>query len=110
MVPAQRLLVNRRGRKLDCGTAPTSGKERTMLCRAFFTLGLLLTSATWAAAQPKGDLPKVVLIGDSIRMGYAPLVAKRLEGKAIIISSKANGGDSSNVLKNLEEWTIKEKP
>jgi dienelactone hydrolase len=67
------------------------------------------------AAQPPAErtpdaLPRVVLIGDSIRMGYAPLVAKRLDGKAVVISDKENGGDSSNVLKHLDDWAIKEKP
>jgi lysophospholipase L1-like esterase len=61
-----------------------------------------------AASQEK--LPKVVLIGDSIRMGYAPVVAKTLAGKAIIAQSKANGGDSSNVVKNLKKWAIDEQP
>ena len=55
-------------------------------------------------------MPKVVLVGDSIRMGYAPLVAKRLDGKAIVISAKPNGEDSGNVLKNLDEWVINETP
>ena len=32
-------------------------------------------------------MPRVVLIGDSIRIGYAPLVAKQLDGKAIVIST-----------------------
>jgi lysophospholipase L1-like esterase/dienelactone hydrolase len=59
---------------------------------------------------PKTELPKVVLIGDSIRLGYAPLVARRLAGKAVVVSPKANGGDSGNVLKNLDEWVIREKP
>jgi lysophospholipase L1-like esterase/dienelactone hydrolase len=58
----------------------------------------------------KSALPKVVLVGDSIRLGYAPLVAKRLEGKAVVISPSANGGDSGNVLKHLDEWVIREKP
>ena len=80
-----------------------------MLSRILLALGLLLTPTTWAAAQ-KTDLPKVVLIGDSIRLGYAPLVAKRLEGKAIILSVKANGGDSANVLKHLDEWASKPQP
>jgi lysophospholipase L1-like esterase len=52
----------------------------------------------------------VVLIGDSIRLGYAPLVAKKLAGKAVIVSPKENGGDSSNVLKHLDEWVIQQKP
>ena len=55
-------------------------------------------------------MPRVVLVGDSIRMGYAPLVAKRLDGKAIVVSPKPNGEDSGNVLRNLDEWVIKERP
>jgi lysophospholipase L1-like esterase len=62
-----------------------------------------------SAAQEKA-LPRVVLVGDSIRMGYAPLVAKQLEGKAVVISAKPNGEDSGNVLRNLDEWVISERP
>jgi dienelactone hydrolase/lysophospholipase L1-like esterase len=51
-----------------------------------------------------------VLIGDSIRMGYAPGVTARLSGKALVISPVENGGDSSNVLEHLEEWVLREKP
>ena len=69
-------------------------------------LAILVSSAI---AQER-SLPKVVLVGDSIRMGYAPLVAKRLDGKAIVVSAKPNGEDSGNVLRNLDEWIIKEKP
>ena len=68
---------------------------------------LLLIAGVSAQEKP---LAKVVLIGDSIRMGYAPLVAKRLEGKATVVSAKPNGEDSGNVLRNLEEWVIKENP
>jgi len=62
------------------------------------------------AAAQQAPLPRVVLVGDSIRMGYAPLVAKRLEGKAVVISAQANGEDTANVLKNLDEWVITEQP
>ena len=55
-------------------------------------------------------MPKVVLVGDSIRMGYAPLVATNLDGKAIVVSPTPNGEDSGNVLRNLDEWVIKEQP
>ncbi len=77
-----------------------------MLSRYTFCLAAVLILASSGHAQPtagaKADLPKVVLIGDSIRMGYAPLVAKRLAGKAVVVSSAANGGDSANVLKTLK--------
>ena len=49
-------------------------------------------------------------MGDSIRMSYAQLVEKELAGKAVIIMAKANGGDSNNVLKNLDEWVIRQQP
>src|SRR5690606_24065734 len=40
----------------------------------------------------------------------APLVAQQLAGKATIVSPKPNGGDSSNVLKNIEAWALREQP
>jgi lysophospholipase L1-like esterase len=55
-------------------------------------------------------LPKIVLIGDSIRLGYAPLVARRLSGQATVVSPAANGGDSANVMSHLDEWVLREKP
>lgn len=71
----------------------------------FAALGLPATTPDDAAPRPV-----VVLIGDSIRMGYAPLVAERLKGKATVISPMENGGDSANVLKHLEEWAVGPKP
>src|SRR5690242_14324262 len=70
-------------------------------------IGALIVSLPVAEAA---ELPKVVLIGDSIRLGYAPLVAKRLAGQAVVVSPAANGGDSANVLKHLDEWVLREKP
>ncbi len=69
-------------------------------------VALTLLSTTLSAA----DLPKVVLLGDSIRLGYAPRVAKKLEGKASVVSPAKNGGDSNNEVKNLGDWAIKEQP
>ncbi len=73
-------------------------------------LAVALLPVLTAVASAQADLPRVVLVGDSIRLGYAPLVAKRLEGKARVVSVEANGGDSANVLKHLDEWVIAEKP
>lgn len=72
-----------------------------------------LIAQTWpqpSAIVQERPLPKVVLVGDSIRMGYAPLVAKSLDGKAIVVSPAPNGEDSGNVLRNLDEWVLKERP
>ena len=71
---------------------------------------LVLGMAPAAAPGEAQDLPVVVLIGDSIRMGYAPAVAERLKGQARMISPEENGGDSANVLAHLDEWVIAHKP
>ncbi|HNQ34764.1 MAG TPA: GDSL-type esterase/lipase family protein [bacterium] len=47
---------------------------------------------------------RVLLIGDSIRMGYEPFVRRELEGLAEVLGPEKNGGDSDNVLRNLPEW------
>ena len=63
-----------------------------------------------ADASPGPGLPRVVLVGDSIRLGYAARVAERLAGKAVVISPPENGGDSANVLAHLDEWVLRQKP
>lgn len=77
---------------------------------AILAFGVLMRLTEPAAHADGPSPPKVVLIGDSIRLGYAPNVAGRLAGKATVISPPANGGDSANVLAHLEEWVIREKP
>ena len=52
----------------------------------------------------------VVLIGDSIRMGYQPFVTEALAGEAEIWAPEENGGDSRNVPAHLEAWVIARAP
>ena len=52
------------------------------------------------------ELPTVILIGDSIRMGYQAAVAGELEGIAEIWGPEQNGGNSENVLNHLDEWAL----
>ena len=85
---------------------------RTLLAANFQCLfiGAFAFGQTTSDVQDASTLPKVVLVGDSIRLSYAPIVTKQLDGKAVVVSPKPNGGDSSNVLSNLEQWVIREKP
>lgn len=53
---------------------------------------------------------KVVLIGDSIRMGYQDTVTRELAGRAEIIKHDENGGNSDRVLARLDEWVIPHAP
>jgi lysophospholipase L1-like esterase len=49
-------------------------------------------------------LPRVLLIGDSISMGYTVPVRKLLEGKANVHRVPENGGPTTHGLKNLDRW------
>jgi lysophospholipase L1-like esterase len=55
-------------------------------------------------------MKKVVLIGDSIRMGYQKTVRRELQGVARVRVPRENGGPSDRVLANLEKWVIAQKP
>ena len=60
--------------------------------------------------QVGAERKRVVLIGDSIRMGYQSVVAEALKGEAEVWGPDKNGGDSQNVLAHLDEWAIGRKP
>jgi acyl-CoA thioesterase-1 len=88
---------------------------------------LLLNAAAFAQVTPepggekkKGNpafakvtddpkLPRVLLIGDSISIGYTPAVRELLKGKANVHRIATNGGPTSNGVKNIEAWLGKEK-
>lgn len=55
-------------------------------------------------------MKKVVLIGDSIRIGYQETVQKELAGVAEVWGPAENGGNSVNVLSNLNGWVLKRQP
>jgi len=49
-------------------------------------------------------LPRVLLIGDSISMGYTLPVRKLLDGRANVHRIPVNGGPTTNGLANLQKW------
>jgi lysophospholipase L1-like esterase len=82
----------------------------TMTRRSVILALMALSAASAARGDDPPGKPVVVLLGDSIRMGYAPFVAERLKGVAEVVSLDENGGDTGNVLKHLDEWVISRKP
>ncbi|MHC4873231.1 MAG: SGNH/GDSL hydrolase family protein [Planctomycetota bacterium] len=49
-------------------------------------------------------LPDILLIGDSISIGYTPTVRKVLAGKADVYRIFANGGPTAKGLENIDSW------
>lgn len=67
----------------------------------------LLASTLFCQAEtlPAGQaLPQVLIIGDSISMGYTPHVASIMEGEAMVLRHKGNAGHTGNGLLHIEEW------
>ena len=54
--------------------------------------------------QGHSPLPKVLIIGDSISLGYTPHVQALLKGKAIVTHHRGNAGHTGMGLKNLDKW------
>ncbi len=55
-------------------------------------------------------MKSVILIGDSIRLGYQDTVRSELGKPAGVWAPEENGGNSRNVLAHLEEWAIARRP
>jgi hypothetical protein len=79
---------------------------RTMA--AALAIGLLHGDARAAdpAAKP---LPKVLILGDSISLGYTPVVRKLLEGKAEVLRPRENCQHTAVGLAKIKGWIGTEK-
>src|SRR5689334_20865727 len=61
-------------------------------------------SPAFAPVQEQPGLPRVLLIGDSISIGYTVTVRRELAGKANVLRIPENGADTANGLKKIDEW------
>jgi len=50
------------------------------------------------------EKPTLLIVGDSISMGYTPHVAELLAGRAAVVHNEGNGGDTDRVASQLESW------
>lgn len=78
------------------------------------TILMLMLAVTpgWAAEDEPmraRDLPKVLIIGDSISIGYTPFVNEMLKGEAAITHNRGNAQHTAFALTNLNAWIGKTK-
>src|SRR6516225_9420353 len=86
---------------------------------SFLLLSCALAAATFAQAPAKptpakpsaltpiedrAGLPRVLLIGDSISIGYTQPVRDLLKDKANVHRIPANGGPTKNGIANIDKW------
>ena len=73
------------------------------LIRALSILLFVMISSLTA----RGDqevLPRILLIGDSISIGYTPFVSEIYEGRAEVARNKGNAQHTGTGLEKLDEW------
>ena len=55
-------------------------------------------------------MPRVVLLGDSIRMGYQEIVRRELAESVELWAPSENGGNSEKVRDHLQAWIVDQAP
>ncbi len=55
-------------------------------------------------AESRRETPRILIIGDSISIGYFKPLQKLLEGKAVVEHNAGNAADTANGLANLDKW------
>ena len=74
------------------------------------TLSFLCSFMVLADDRASGkELPKVLIMGDSISIGYTPYVVEKLKGVAEVKRHRGNAGPTIRGLVQVEEWLGKEK-
>lgn len=58
----------------------------------------------WAFPVAAEELPRVLIIGDSISLGYTPFVVERMQGRAIVEHHRGNAQHTGTGLKKLDAW------
>ncbi|MFC1497932.1 SGNH/GDSL hydrolase family protein [Verrucomicrobiota bacterium] len=77
--------------------------------KRLFSIGLFFASfiLSTAIAEDKSQeisLPRILIIGDSISMGYTPQVIQKLKGKAIVQHNTGNAGPTMRGIDDIEKW------
>lgn len=82
---------------------------KKLLIAVLLLANVALPSLFAKDASQKPDLPKVLIIGDSISIGYTPHVSQLLKDRAIVEHHKGNAQHTGTGLKKLDQWVGKTK-
>ncbi len=80
--------------------------RRTALLLSVVALTGLVGPAPLAAqqAKPPAPLPKVLIIGDSISLGYTPLVVRAMKDRAIVRHNPGNAQHTGTGVAKIDAW------
>ena len=76
---------------------------KKLLLAALLT-GVAITSYFANETPPESKLPWVLIIGDSISLGYTPHVAQMLNGIAVVKHHEGNAGPTTRGIADIDKW------
>lgn len=71
---------------------------------AMTLVAILLGNAATHGAEPEKPRPRVLIIGDSISLGYTPLVREKLKNTADVFRPNENCQHTAHGLKQIDKW------
>jgi hypothetical protein len=77
---------------------------KRLLVATLLLTSIFVTSLVAEDAAPEVNLPKVLIIGDSISMAYTRYVKQVLHGKAVVTHHKGNAQYTGHGLRMLDQW------
>ena len=76
-----------------------------MMIRYLLTAtGLLMSTVLLAVRSANAELPHVLIIGDSISLGYTPQVVQLLEGDAVVKHHRGNAQHTRTGIQKIDQW------
>lgn len=67
-------------------------------------LSTVLLTFLFSFTSYRSDKPKILIIGDSISIGYTPFVKEHFQGKATVVHNPGNAQHTGTGLAKVEEW------
>ena len=77
---------------------------RKLLATSLSLVTILFSVVLAEETLAETALPKVLIIGDSISIGFTPHVVEQLDGKAVVKHHKGNAQHTGTGLKQLDQW------
>lgn len=81
-----------------------ANSNRRDFIKSALSVGALVLAPKLSFEAFAQELPNVLIIGDSISMGYTPFVKEMLEGKANVSHPKENCGPTERGIAKMDEW------
>lgn len=78
--------------------------KRRLFLSALAAAALAAFFPATAAEPAVGELPKVLIIGDSISIGYTPYVKRQLKSEAAVSRNPGNAAHTGTGLEKIDAW------